>query len=107
MKITEHTPLFQSASTATETSAVQSFQSAETDTATAEISPEESLVLHALNPATWLSARIVVAENEDSSSQEIEFELPNREKLLNSLMQAEINIEAAQSFIGEVGNLLS
>lgn len=105
MKITEHTPLFQSASTATETVAVESSPSK--DTSPAEISPEESLVLHALNPATWLSARMVVAENVDSSSQEIEFELPNREKLLNSLMQAEINIEAAQSFIGEVGNLLS
>ncbi len=107
MKITEHTPLFQSAGTAAESSAVQNSQKNEAATASTEISPEESLVLHALNPATWLSARMVVSEHDDHHSQEIEFELPNREKLLNSLMRAEINIEAAQSFIGEVGNLLS
>ncbi|MGE3727449.1 MAG: hypothetical protein AB7I41_17955 [Candidatus Sericytochromatia bacterium] len=105
MKISEHTPLFQAAGALPETQAPQVANTSES--LPAEISPEESLVLHALNPATWLSAKLVVPETNDGASQAFEFELPNREQLLNSLQRAEINIEAAQSFVGEVGNLLS
>lgn len=105
MKITEHTPLFQSLQT---DNPVQSVPKTEKSAAiSAEISPEESLVLHALNPATWLSTRLVVSPETNSQAQEIEFELPQREKLLNSLKLAELNVEAAQNFVSEVDSLLS
>jgi alkylhydroperoxidase/carboxymuconolactone decarboxylase family protein YurZ len=69
-----------------------------------DLSHTESLVLHAINPASWLSANLIVGEN---SPQEVDFELLNRDKLLSSLQGAEINLAAAQSFVDEVGSLVS
>ncbi|PIQ25283.1 hypothetical protein COW36_19885 [bacterium (Candidatus Blackallbacteria) CG17_big_fil_post_rev_8_21_14_2_50_48_46] len=67
----------------------------------------ENWVQEVLRPTDWLSAKLYIQAEEDSSALEIGMEHLNQAHLLQALQNAETNLQGAQTFVKEVEDLLA